>query len=161
MFGATDLKMQRLLSASKSTTNDAMSQSLRRIPTTSAIPVLTLSNYVMRTRTRARMGLTGALRAFAASSTWREMRRHAINWSCLASRWQHRDSTILTSQVYLISLLCTTVANASASSCITIFDTSFPEAPGISLSPTQSSAIMTSYPKRAASRAVVDTQTCA
>lgn len=62
---------------------------------------------------------------------------------------------------YLMSLLCTTVANASPSSCITIFDTSAPEAPGISLSPTQSSAINTSYPRRAPSRAVVETQTCA
>jgi hypothetical protein len=62
---------------------------------------------------------------------------------------------------YLMSLLCTTVAKASASSCITILVKSSPETPGMSRSPTASSATKTSYPKRAASRAVVETQTCA
>lgn len=82
---------------------------------------------------------------------------------------------------YLISLLFTIVPKASPNSAMTILVTSAPEAPGMSRSPTASSAIITSYPRRAASllrqsvllafrrrlsllvthRAVVDTQTCA
>ena len=81
---------------------------------------------------------------------------HGRIFLCLSFLWHS-----LSEHYYLISLLCTTVAKASASSCITILVRSSPDTPGMSRSPTASSAIRTSYPKRAASRAVVDTQTCA
>jgi hypothetical protein len=52
---------------------------------------------------------------------------------------------------YLMSLPFTIVPKASPNSAMTIFVTSAPLAPGISRSPTASSAMITSYPRRAAS----------
>jgi hypothetical protein len=55
-----------------------------------------------------------------------------------------RMSLIHSSGIYLMSLLWTTVAKASASSHITTLVRSSPLQPGISRSPTQSSATSTS-----------------
>lgn len=54
------------------------------------------------------------------------------------------EDSIQSFDVYLMSLLWTIVAKASASSCITILVRSSPLTLGMSLSPTQSSATSTS-----------------
>jgi hypothetical protein len=88
------------------------------------------------------LGRTGHLHACSGGVDITQ-KYHQIDYMCL--------------NTYLISLLFTMVPKASPSSTMTIFVTSSPDAPGISRSPTASSAMITSYPRRAASLRYIST----